>query len=832
MRLPTLVNGPAPRPAVPPSLLDSLRVTINDATRKIQRVDDAAKNQLDAPGIDYAKEKRRKADAVRLYARLTDPNASPDALRATLRASGLAAPVPVPAAPPAPTSVDVANSLLAGDPSALTRPPRKAPVAKAPLRKDSIGEGYDRVVAGSKEKKPVVEWNGIKWNGDPFENLPFTMEAFQAALDSGRTTPIVGKDGKERSFGDAYRLVRTMTGLDSFKSSRVPRPIPAGVSRPVVPRWLLKTLEEQAEDARLKVQRVDDAAKNHFDAPGIDYAAQKARQTRAQGLLTLFRDPNASPEAIRAGLKAASVVDGKAPKGLKPYEYDLNGAYKSIQLSEKGPRFVPEETHLGALKKELARGFFGLVKGGLTPLKPGENVTDRGRWFIGAAGTVGRAVAGIPSAATKGAADTISARLGNGRIDPEIYEKDVPSRIASNVAAYGPYFVPGVNAVLSAAQAADLADQFAQDPMKAAAGLYEGMVPWKAKTPEEAAFRILGLVGGAKHLSGRTRGMIDAVRKGEKTTPMRVAEIVKSAYADGVAKGVVRSNRPKDKSVHSTGPTAPFLKKSRPSSNGPVGGSNPAPGNTPSTPGGAPANSNASPAAGHTTSSASNLPPATGKSASAHKPVVPETPFKLKDVPAGDPSDPVDFARKYIDIHNHPKNAHNSPVLQRASIEAPVSQIQLKLAEKHGVSLSNSSPRMLDSHAILHGEKKHGASSGAKHRGEAEVLPDDYAFLHDVMSNPDQVLYYEPKSKTAPVRFGLLRRINGHILYVEEARGKDAKLAMVSIRKWPAGSQPPEGFLHDYTDTFVTIRKPKSKGATNPPPSGSPPRPHDAFPSG
>jgi len=142
-------------------------------------------------------------------------------------------------------------------------------------------------------------------------------------------------------------------------------------------------------------------------------------------------------------------------------------------------------------------------------------------------------VLSLPTSAMHQGSTSISRGLGNGPVHPEIYDKDPASRISNNVGAYAPYLIPGVGPALAAMQKADVAAQFAEDPVQAGRDLYDNAAPWKAKTPEERFLRSIQLVLSTAHVAKsvrvRARFAQDRVRAGQKVDAATVQQIVQTA---------------------------------------------------------------------------------------------------------------------------------------------------------------------------------------------------------------------------------------------------------------------------------------------------------------
>jgi len=133
----------------------------------------------------------------------------------------------------------------------------------------------------------------------------------------------------------------------------------------------------------------------------------------------------------------------------------------------------------------------------------------------------------------------------------------------------------------------------------------------------------------------------------------------------------------------------------------------------------------------------------------------------------------------------------------RASREAPAGPGKLDLGEitpegaahinaalkAAGIDGDVSGYRMeVDAYAARHAFKGHGSAARESPRGQIALTPDNWAMIPDVRSAPDRNDYLGGASSRPPM-FGILKRVNGHILLIEQARTGRNTLAVVQMCK-------------------------------------------------
>ena len=89
----------------------------------------------------------------------------------------------------------------------------------------------------------------------------------------------------------------------------------------------------------------------------------------------------------------------------------------------------------------------------------------------------------------------------------------------------------------------------------------------------------------------------------------------------------------------------------------------------------------------------------------------------------------------------------------------------------------------VDAYAARHVVNEHGSSATEKLRGQKEVTAEDWAMIPDVLQAPDRVRWVDDTDTGLP-GIGYLKRINGHVLYVETVRTGRKTLSAQTMRKF------------------------------------------------
>jgi len=98
----------------------------------------------------------------------------------------------------------------------------------------------------------------------------------------------------------------------------------------------------------------------------------------------------------------------------------------------------------------------------------------------------------------------------------------------------------------------------------------------------------------------------------------------------------------------------------------------------------------------------------------------------------------------------------------------------------------------VDNYAARHVFKEHGAASTEALRGQVAITADDWAMIPDVLAAPDRVDPLRPRRAGAPA-IAVLKRVNGHLLLIEEQRTGRRVLAVASMRKYRIGKDEAPG---------------------------------------
>jgi hypothetical protein len=113
-----------------------------------------------------------------------------------------------------------------------------------------------------------------------------------------------------------------------------------------------------------------------------------------------------------------------------------------------------------------------------------------------------------------------------------------------------------------------------------------------------------------------------------------------------------------------------------------------------------------------------------------------------------------------------------------------------------GVDLDVSGFRhTVDTYAAQHSFTRHGSAASEVPRGQIPLTADDWASIPDVLATPDLVRYLG-RTSVGRESIGYWKRVDGHILYVEEVRTGRRTLAAVSMRKYRAGDAEVPGRPH------------------------------------
>jgi hypothetical protein len=92
----------------------------------------------------------------------------------------------------------------------------------------------------------------------------------------------------------------------------------------------------------------------------------------------------------------------------------------------------------------------------------------------------------------------------------------------------------------------------------------------------------------------------------------------------------------------------------------------------------------------------------------------------------------------------------------------------------------------VDAYAARHAFKEHGSAATEVSRGQVPLTADDWASIPDVLAAPDHVDYVG-RTHVGRESIGYWKRVDGHILYIEEVRSGRGTLAAVTMRKYRLG---------------------------------------------
>jgi diguanylate cyclase (GGDEF)-like protein len=145
----------------------------------------------------------------------------------------------------------------------------------------------------------------------------------------------------------------------------------------------------------------------------------------------------------------------------------------------------------------------------------------------------------------------------------------------------------------------------------------------------------------------------------------------------------------------------------------------------------------------------------------------------------------ADRSQELRDLYDRAKK---NPRLSETVELRPLTEEEVTEARRNGVNLKGYS-HSADSYAFRHTDRKHGNAATEEQRGQLAVTPDDIARIPEVIDSPDAVVY-GLKNKRGQDQVAYLKRFDdGTELYVTEARTGRKRLAMESVRKYPAATR-------------------------------------------
>ena len=112
--------------------------------------------------------------------------------------------------------------------------------------------------------------------------------------------------------------------------------------------------------------------------------------------------------------------------------------------------------------------------------------------------------------------------------------------------------------------------------------------------------------------------------------------------------------------------------------------------------------------------------------------------------------------------------------------------------------------------SVVHSRNKHGETA-EKRNDQLPVTDADYEMIPEVIRSPDSITRGAEKTRRGLDTIVYTKRVNGHVLIVEEVRTKRGKLTFHTIRK----SKP--GYVYDTSlpGHTVTKEKDRSEGVTS-----------------
>ena len=115
----------------------------------------------------------------------------------------------------------------------------------------------------------------------------------------------------------------------------------------------------------------------------------------------------------------------------------------------------------------------------------------------------------------------------------------------------------------------------------------------------------------------------------------------------------------------------------------------------------------------------------------------------------------------------------------------PVSEIAAAEAAEHGMDIAGYI-HMLDSSAVNHVLNNHGNAKSEAARGQIGIKDSDFAAIVNALENPDKVIY-GPQNNAKKEQIAYISKLDdGSLLVLQEQRVGKRKLALMSMRKYPA----------------------------------------------
>ena len=133
-----------------------------------------------------------------------------------------------------------------------------------------------------------------------------------------------------------------------------------------------------------------------------------------------------------------------------------------------------------------------------------------------------------------------------------------------------------------------------------------------------------------------------------------------------------------------------------------------------------------------------------------------------------------------------------------------------QLSESTGLNIDERYVHSLVGESVVHSRNKHGETA-EKRNDQLPVTDADYEMIPEVIRSPDSITRGAEKTRRGLDTIVYTKRVNGHVLIVEEVRTKRGKLTFHTIRK----SKP--GYVYDTSlpGHTVTKGKDRSEGVTS-----------------
>ena len=133
-----------------------------------------------------------------------------------------------------------------------------------------------------------------------------------------------------------------------------------------------------------------------------------------------------------------------------------------------------------------------------------------------------------------------------------------------------------------------------------------------------------------------------------------------------------------------------------------------------------------------------------------------------------------------------------------------------RLSESTGLNIDDRYVHSLVGESVIHSKNRHGGRT-EKRSDQLPITDDDYEMIPEVIRSPDSITRGTGKTRRGLDTIAYTKRVNGHVLIVEEVRSKRGKLTFHTLRK----SKP--GYVYDTSlpGHPIVKEKARSEGVTS-----------------